>query len=479
MPSSDLTPYSDARVPPGALSSVPLHYAHPGLSLRQLSCMLRANLSKTITIAGAVTLLAIAAVAVMPRTYEATATLMVSFEVNDPLGGKDFPIGLLGSYMSTQIEMMRSEAVLLPVVDRLGLTHESAYTKGYHGDPTKLRQRIAEAIAKRLVIEQGRYGSQLIYVTYSAHDPVDAARFANAVVEIYMEQQRQRIIGPANDRAQRYQAHLAELKQHVRDEQDKVTEFHERTGILDSDSKIDVEMERLSTLQQRLLEAQNALHVSESKGLENQAVASQVLSSSLVQTLKGQLAEQTAHLAQMASTLGPAHPQLIEQRAQIAATRRALDAEIGSYSRGAASETASTRQLVASLQKSVDEQHDKLVTLRALQDEGARYHLDLDSAQNTYKQALDGYDQIVFASTSQYSNTSFVNRAEPPLKAAKPKALLDVVAGAFAGLALGLLAPLCWELTHRRIRCRDDLERDHDVLVLVDFPRQQLRPTVA
>jgi len=50
-----------------------------------------------------------------------------------------------------------------------------------------------------------------------------------------------------------------------------------------------------------------------------------------------------------------------------------------------------------------------------------------------------------------------------------------VILGCMAALVLGLGVPLGLELIHRRIRCRDDLERHHGIPVLVEFGRLPAR----
>jgi len=479
MPRTNLPALPVAAPLPAQASVIPQHYVHPGLSLNQLFAILWAHRKATLLIAVAFSALVAATVMMMPKSFEATATLMVDYEVNDPLGGKEFPIGLLGSYMSTQIELMRSDEVLMPVVDRLKLTENNIYTQGYSGEPGKLRQWVGKAISKKLLIEQGHYGSQLIYVTFSASNPVDASLIANTVADVYMEQQYQRMTGPASERSKRYLAQLDELKKRASQAQDSLTEFRQRSGLLDSDTKIDIDMERLSTLQQRLIEAQNSRSIAESRAAENQSVAQQVLSSSLIQSLKAQLAVQTSKMAELKTTLGPSHPQMIELRSQIDATRSSLAAEVGSYSSGATSDLNASKELESKLQEAVDQQHSKVLAIHKLQDEGAKFELDLQSAQSVYKRALDNYDQVVFVSTGHYTNTSFVSRAEPPLRAAKPKTALDMLAGLLAGLMLGLVVPLCRDLLNRRVRCRDDLERDHNIPVLVEFGTLSTRQAIA
>jgi uncharacterized protein involved in exopolysaccharide biosynthesis len=93
----------------------------------------------------------------------------------------------------------------------------------------------------------------------------------------------------------------------------------------------------------------------------------------------------------------------------------------------------------------------------------------LESAQAVYKRALDGYDQVMFASLGNYSNVDLISRATPPVKPSKPKIAVFILLGAIAAVSLGLFLPLAYELANRRMRCRDDFERDNGVPVLVEF----------
>jgi len=102
--------------------------------------------------------------------------------------------------------------------------------------------------------------------------------------------------------------------------------------------------------------------------------------------------------------------------------------------------------------------------LRNLQDEGSRLQLELESAQTVYKRALEGADQTIFASSST------VSRAEPPIEPDKPNKMLLMLLGVIAGGALGVGLPLYMELFfNRRLRCREDMERDFRLPVLAEF----------
>ena len=175
---------------------VPLDLAYPGLSLTQILAILWAYRRLTVLIVVLVLSLTALLLALWPRTYAGTATLMVNYEVNDPLAGKDLPVGQVGSYISTQVELMQGAGVLLAVVDRLDLTQNKDYASGYRGERGSLREWVATKLAKTLAVYQSQLGSQLIYVTYSSDEPEEAAQVANTVAEVYKEQDHARSTGP-------------------------------------------------------------------------------------------------------------------------------------------------------------------------------------------------------------------------------------------------------------------------------------------
>lgn len=465
-PEPDRFPAAGARV----ASYVPRHFVHPGLSLWQVLAIVWAWRRVTIAVVAAALVLALAASKLLPKTYTTTATLMVNYEIYDPLGGKEFPIGLLGSYMATQIELMHSAEVLLEVVRRLELNQEERYTAGFDGSPDRLDEWVKSRLERNLVIEQGRLGSQLIHITYSASAPEAAAAVVNTLAEVYAQQQHSRLTGPARERADRYTEQLQELQGKVARAQEEVTAFRASNGTIDPTAKIDIEMEMLGTLEQRLLDTQNNRRTAESQLSGDLSVGDQALNSPLVQTLKATLATDTARMAQLRATLGPRHPQVIELQSQIQSSQRALNAETGNYRRNTSSTVVASRQLEARLQQAVDAQRQKVIAARQLQDELGKYELELESAQSVYRRALEGYDQIMFASGGHYTNVRFVGPAPEPLKPSKPNLLKNLVLALAAGLMLGLLGPLAYELLfNRRVRCRDDLERDYDLPVLGEF----------
>jgi succinoglycan biosynthesis transport protein ExoP len=450
-----------------------------GLSILQVVSILRAYWRQTVVIALVISGAAFGFIKLLPKTYTATAVLMVSPEGGDPLAANQGMATPMFNYMSTESQLMQSAEVLLPVIDKMNLTQDKYYTAGYTGDGTTLRDYIRENIAKSLDIQLGALASQLIYVNVSARNAPLAAQIANTLTDVYLEQQRNRVTGPASERAKRYALELAELKDKVRVAQEQVTAFRQRTGVTDTTTQNNnVEQALLGMLEGKLQDASNLRRAAEVKAAAEQT-ASSAAGSLSVQGLRSQLGAQQTQLAQLRTTYGAAHPKVMELENQIRATQHNLDMELHSVSSTNSSDLVAAQQMEAKMRAAVEEQRNKVLGVNKLQDEGTKFELELESAQSVYKRALDGYDQIMFASGGHIANISVVSKAVPPQKAAKPNKPKLMLMALVAGLFIGLLAPLAYEfLFNRRIRTRDDFERDFGLPVLMEFDRIEM-PQVA
>jgi succinoglycan biosynthesis transport protein ExoP len=448
-------------VPEPNLATIPEPISQYGMSTAQISAILLAYWKQIAVITLVVAVLGAVAVKFLPKTYTAKATLLVNLEVKDPLAGRDFPVEMITSYVSTQIELMTSPIVLLPVVDKLQLTDDKEFTAGFSGSPEALREFVQRNLAGAVQVERGT-GGQLLYVSASAKTAAKAAEIANAVADLYIEQDRRRVNDPAGERAQRYSEELAELRAKAVAAQDNVTAFRKANGIGDINSiNNGTEIQSLDTLHQKLLETQNlrrALEAKRSQTDDSSALTSKTL-------LDAQL-----QLAQLSSTYGPQHPKVRELNAQIALAKQSLASENHSQSTTTDTELARTRDLEQKYRQAVAEQEAKVLKLRQAQDEGSKLVLELESAKSVYKQALDGFDQIMFQAVANHTNVSVVNRAVPPLRASKPNKIKLMMFVLAAGFGMGVGVPFAYgSILARRLRCRDDVERDFGIAVLAQL----------
>lgn len=432
----------------------------PGMSLAQIVCILRAYWRHSVFALVALVLASGLVIKLLPKSYVATATLIVNHGDRDPLATTDLPPGWQNTFIPTQIELIRSAVVLQPVIDRLHLMQNPEFTRGFTGSPSALRETVLTHLYNALKVYQGT-GSDLLYIGAASRSPVEAAVIANAVASEYLKLNRHRIDEPAVQRARLYSRELADLRSKTIQAQNQVTAFRQRHGMIDLSPNKDDEAEAaLRNLEQKLLTAQNA-----ERNIQAQMRAGPLAVAGMGAAAggAGTLAKEESELAKLRTSLGPRHPAVIELESQIAATRHSI-------SSGLDAQLVDARQRVRKYQLAVNAQRQRVLRRRRIQDEGSKLLLELQSVRATYKRALDGYPQIEFASSGQSSDVSLVARAAPPVLAVKPHKVKYFLASCVLSLAFALGLPFAYELlVNRRLRCRDDFERHFGIPVLAQF----------
>jgi polysaccharide biosynthesis transport protein len=461
-------------------SGAALQEAPSGLSATQILVILRFYWKITLLIGVSITAVAAFGIKLLPKTFTATATLIIDSTRKDPLAAVGVPENEMPSYIATQMELILSPIVLLPAVDRLKLTTDPQFLAGYRGDDEAgRREYAARNLAGALQVDIGR-GGQLLYITASAKYPWRAAELANGVTDVYLEEERRRANEPAAERARRYSEEVTELRAKVATAQNNLAAFRQQRGITElgnNNENADNETQALSTLEQHLLEAQNQRRSLEARSAGQQLSADEALASPAIQQLKTQLSTQQTQLVQLTTTHGPQHPKVLELKSQLALTKRQLDDELHTISDNVTNDLVRARDLETRYARAAADQRAKVLHLRALQGEGAKLELELESAQSVYKRALDGFDQIAFASASNNANVSLLSRAPPPFKASKPNKNKLLMGACVVALLLALGVPLGYELLFaRKLRCRDDIERAFALPVLAEFDRIAIVP---
>ncbi|MEJ0005610.1 MAG: Wzz/FepE/Etk N-terminal domain-containing protein [Steroidobacteraceae bacterium] len=453
-----------AALPEPNLAVIPEQVDQQGMSAAQFAAILHAYWIQIATITFLTTVLAAVLIHYLPKTYTATATLIVNSDIKDPLAGSDFPADSINNYVTTQIELMTSPIVLVPVIRQLDLMHDKDFAGGARGTPDAVQANVQKALAGAIVVQRGT-GGQLLYVSVSSKNAAKAAKIANTVADVYIDQDRRRLNDPAAQRAQRYTEELAELRAKTSLAQEKVAAFGRDNGIDDlSSASAGIEGQTLESLNQHLLDTQNFKRSLEA----NQAPSSS--GATAAQNSQALLDTQLWQLSQLSTTYGPQHPKIKELNAQIALTRQNLANESRAVSANNRAELAQTTQLEQKYIQAIAQQEAKIAKVRQAQAEGSKLLLELDSAKAVYKQALDGFDQIMFQAVANHTNVSVVSLAVPPLRPSKPNKLKLMLMALAGAIGLGVAVPLGYGLfVARRLRCRDDMERDFGLAVLAQL----------
>jgi chain length determinant protein EpsF len=394
-----------------------------------------------------------------PKLYTAEASMIIEMRI-DPVLGALAPSLAMPGYMATQIDILRSERVAARVVKMLGVERSPtsvAQWRNATNAKIPLERYFASLLQRGLGVDPG-HGSNVINVTYSAQDPVFAQSAVNAFVQAYMDVSVELRIAPARQSAEFLDDQTKVLRNNLEVAMSKLSKFQQDKGIIVSDGNFEQENARYQALVASLSSAQAERVDAATRQINSGGESSpDILANGAVQGLKGQLATAETKLTELSAVVGTNHPSRIQLEAQIGELKQQIAAESRRVSAGTSTVSRGSSQKVAALQSLVEEQRKKLLALRADRDQVDVYKRDVDTAQRAYEAVSSRVGQFTLESQNNQANTRLLSPAVEPLYPSRPKVMVGVIGSVGAGLVLGILAALGWEMLDRRVRDPEDL----------------------
>lgn len=307
--------------------------------------------------------------------------------------------------------------------------------------------------------------SNVIEVSFSGVDPQFAAAVANIFAQAYIQTNVELLTQPAKQNASWFTDQLTNFRTNLEAAQKKLSAYQQKHGIVD-DERLDVENNRLADLSRQLSESQartfellsrkKQLEIGMGSGQANESME-EVLSSSLVQGLKADLARAEAKFADLSTRVDKNHPQYQQTKAEIASLRNKIQTEINTVLKGIESNNSSSKQRDQSLAQALAEQKSKILKLKQQKDAISFLHREVENAQHSYDNASQRSVQTRMESEINQTNIAVLNPAIPPAIPDKPKKMLNIVLSIFLGSLLGIGVALFAELMDRKVRSPIDI----------------------
>ena len=441
------------------------------MNFHQFLLALRGRFWVFATLAISTAVVALAVSLALPKSYDSTVSLLLDNRDEQSLSGQQPSARERTGFMQTQMDIINSQRVARKVAEDLKLADNAQVQAAYKESGAKgdINDWLGSGLLQKLKVTSSQ--SSVILLTYSANDPEFAARAANGFAKAYMDTTLDLRVGPAKTATVWFDEQLKTLRKDFQDAQERLAAFQKSKGIVASDEKLDIESSRLAELTTQALRAADLTYESQSRsGLANGSKAREnlpeVLGNPLVQTLKGEVLRAEAKLSELATRLGPNHPQYQQQAAEISALRSRMNAEVGKVVAGVQNVTAQSRAREASLQAALAEQRKRVVEMRDAKNEAFLLARDVETAQKAYEAAQARYTVSKVESGVRATNVTVLNDASVPSRAARPRVLVNTILGVIVGFVLGLAAVFLLELLDRRVRSTDDLETGLDAPVL-------------
>ena len=391
-----------------------------------------------------------------------------------------------GSDLQTQARILQSESLLERVAAKVDLEKKlfpeggsgrlSAWRRALglrEGTKASTRENILTLIAKNLKISTTAT-TRLVEIRYDSTDPRLAADFVNTLTAEFIQQNLESHWKTTQQTGEWLTRQMQDVQVKLEKSEDQLQKYAQASGLLFISEKDNVAEEKLRQLQEELTKAQADRVTSQSK-YELASTASpeslpEVLDDATLKEYQIKLTDLRRQLAEISSSLTPAHPAVKKVQAQVSALELALDKERTNIVERIRNEFQSAQRrerLLAANYTSqaglMSEQAAKVTHYNILKRE-------VDTNRQLYDSMLQNVQEAGMTSALGASNIRVVDSAVPPTRPYKPRIVLNLALGLLAGAFFGIAFVVVQERADRSIQGPGDTALYLDVPELGAIP---------
>ena len=446
------------------------------MNLSQLFLALRARY-KIILLTLVVTVLTTLGVSLLlPKSYVASASMVVNYKGVDPVTGLSTPAALMPGYIATQVDIIRSKGVALKVVDELRLAESAAVQEQFReatDNRGTIRDWLADLLLSKTDVVPARESSVLT-ISFRGNDPQFVAAVANAFANAYQVMTVQLKTDPVQQASGYITSQVKLLRDQYEQAQSRLSKYQQENNIYSADNRLDVETSRMNELSSQLVavQSQSMDAASRRRQVDSNAAASpDVMANALVQGLRSSLAAAEAKFADTSQRLAANHPQYIAAKSEVDKLRSNLEDQIRLASSGVAANADITQRREAELRAALAAQKTKVQALNGARDEFSVLTNEMENARRAYEMATMRYNQTSLEGQSRQTDIALLTAATAPLDPAGPRVLLNTALACVVGVILGFGIVLVLELLDQRVRSAAHLGEAFGLPVLGVMPK--------
>ena len=373
--------------------------------------------------------------------------------------------------LDTDVETIGSRAAAEDLVRRYALDRDPEFNPAARASDRKpdalAFERIVQRVRDRITVDRDTK-APLISVGFSSRSPLKAARLANGLLQVFLDQKVKAKVATFEHADEGVRSGLETMRRQVEAAEQNLAEYKNAHGLYGTDDTIAAEQEA-SLLSQEVAKAQAdaaerrasldaALRQAGPGGSLDNVGAS--TTSPAMYVLRKKEAEVSIRLAQLEADFKPEYPEVKRAQAQLNDTRAAIQQE--------------TRRVLSSLRAEAQAANGRVSSLAASRGaiEGAlaardRAEPDLfsleqkaTSAKELYAAYLKRIGEIAAGRDMPQTDARIVAVADPPHSPSSPNmldmSLFALVLGAL-GAAAAMIVAEVWD---RTLRSRADVERE-------------------
>src|SRR5208282_1995868 len=301
-----------------------------GIDLRRILAVIWRGKATILRTTAASLLMAVLVVLVVPPRYTAVTQILIDPTDLHAAGNDLTPANPANDaavlQVESQVRVLMSDSVLRRVIKTEALDHDPEFMAqasslmGFGDTGTADSTLVALNALRRTVQVKRAERTYVVDVSVTSNDPQKAARVANAIAQSYLTEQTQVRSDAARQISQSLTARLNELKDRVREAEERVEAFKARNNIVGANGQL-VNEQQLSDLSNQVSAARG--RAAEAKARLDQIEAVQkakgatgafpeALQSQTITALRSQYAEVMRREAEQMTSLGSRHPAVID-----------------------------------------------------------------------------------------------------------------------------------------------------------------------
>lgn len=405
-----------------------------------------------------------------PRVYRAAATLEVQGLNENFLNLRDVDpaaapaITTNDIYVKTQAEILRQDAVIEPVIEKLKLTERPEFQprltlwdrlRGVTTPPDSAAgaKQYATDLAKQNLKIEPSQDSQIVRIAFEARDPQLAANFANTLAKTFIDQN----VDGRRRAAQQVQEWLApriqELRGKLQDSENTLDQYTRSSGLILTPEQDTLATDKARGLQNELSKAQADLIAKRADyDLVAKDPAEITTDNPGIRDYEMKLADLRRQLADLEAIYQPQSSKVLRLKAQIAQLESALHKEGRRIRQSVQNDFLAAQQRERNLASAYAHQEGLVSQLTAKMTHYNTLKHEVDTNRQFYEAMLQKVNEAGVATAVRQSNIRLVAQAEPPLDPDRPNIPLNLSIGLFGGFVMAVGFVMLSEQSNSHIR---------------------------
>jgi capsular exopolysaccharide synthesis family protein len=423
-----------------------------------------------------------------PPVYEARTQLMIEPE-NPKLAAFDEGTQRerdLTPYYQTQYAILKSRTLARRTIDELKLWNDPEFSSrpdaSTYDDVTT---KTINAFLSRLSISY-KVNSRLVDIVFEARDPELAAKVANTMARIYATQNVELRVNPFEETADLFNVRLEEQRRRVEESELALQQYLDKNDVATADSRQSIVTQKLTAATAALTEAtaermRRQVRYEQLEAVKGNAAALEatplIVGSTVVQSLKSELAAMQLKLAELSQRYGELHPEVVRTLTGIETTKARLTSEIATMVESARNDYRAGVDREQRLESQIENlRAAELAEQRA----GISYRaLERDAATNRaiLETLLKRAKETKISGELTPTSVQVVDVAEIPLSPVRPQTRVILVLAAVFGALSSLGFAFALEFGRDRIRSVDEIRTGLGLRSLGMVPLEATAPS--